>query len=132
VGLPFYTLGQRGGLAIGGRRGHDEAPWFVAAKDPGRNRLVVVQGADHPLLSCRSVTTGPVNWLAPAPAGPFDAGLRFRYRQADQPACVLPRADGGLDIEPAAAQRAVTPGQSAVLYAADRCLGGGVITQTAL
>jgi tRNA-specific 2-thiouridylase len=92
----------------------------------------VVQGADHPLLTCRHVATGPVNWLAPVPPGPFDAGLRFRYRQPDQPARVRPRTDGGLDIEPATAQRAVTPGQSAVLYAADRCLGGGVITQTAL
>src|SRR5215469_14955141 len=65
-GLAFYTLGQRGGLQIGGRRGHSEEPWYVAVKDAKRNVLVVVQGHDHPLLASEALTTGPMHWLAPA------------------------------------------------------------------
>ena len=129
-GLPFYTLGQRGGIHLGGQRGFAEAPWYVAAKRPERNVLVVVQGQDHPLLFTRTTYTGPVNWLVSPPALPFEAGVKLRYRQQDQPATITPQPDGSLRIEPLEPQRAVTPGQSAVIYVEDRCLGGGVITQT--
>src|SRR5207253_5222061 len=59
-GVAFYTLGQREGLHIGGRRGRSEQPWYVAAKDGARNALIVVQGHDHPLLSSTALTTGAV------------------------------------------------------------------------
>ena len=129
-GLAFYTLGQRGGLQIGGQRGRDEAPWYVAVKDSTRNTLVVVQGHDHALLSSGALTTGPFHWLTPAPTGPLRCGVKVRYRQADQPATLRLRADGTADIEFDSPQRAVTPGQYAVVYDGDRCLGGAVIEQT--
>ena len=135
VGLSFYTLGQRQGLGIGGikekgapRGGGEHAPWFVARKDLETNTLIVVQGHDHPLLQYRSLVADDVSWCGPAPAfGGF--GAKTRYRQADAP-CAF-EADTSCDFtlrfdEP---QWAVTPGQSAVLYDGEVCLGGGVIAQ---
>ncbi len=126
-GLGFYTLGQRAGLAIGGQRGFAAAPWFIAAKDAARNALIVVQGHDHPLLSSSELTTRAVHWLVDPPAGVFNAHVKVRYRQADQAARIEPRADGGVHIRFAEAQRALTPGQYAVLYDARRCIGGAII-----
>jgi tRNA-specific 2-thiouridylase len=131
-GLAFYTLGQRGGLEIGGRAGHDEQAWYVAAKNLARNELVAVQGHDHPLLVSQSLLTGPCNWLhEKPPAAGFHAQIKVRYRQADQSCVATPRGDGSLEVRFGEPQRAVTPGQFAVLYDGDRCLGGGVIERTA-
>jgi tRNA-specific 2-thiouridylase len=129
LGLMYYTLGQRQGLGIGGRRDGGGEPWYVAAKDLERNTLVVVQGHDHPLLLRRSLAAADASWVggqAPAQAGePLAA--KTRYRQSDA-ACEF-HAEGearfGLDF--ASPQWAVTPGQSAVLYRGEVCLGGGVI-----
>jgi len=129
-GLAFYTLGQREGLHIGGRRGHAEQPWYIAAKDSSRNALIVVQGHDHPLLSSSALTTGPVHWLTREPTEPFQCTVKVRYRQADQPARLEPRADGSAYIVFDRPQRAVTPGQYAVVYVGERCLGGAVIETT--
>ncbi|MEP7246617.1 MAG: tRNA 2-thiouridine(34) synthase MnmA [Gammaproteobacteria bacterium] len=126
-GLAFYTLGQREGLLIGGKRGRDEAPWYVAVKDSARNTLVVVQGHDHPLMTSHSLTTGPLHWLDLPPDSPFRCTVKVRYRQPDQPAVLEKAADGTSRIVFDTPQRAVTPGQYAVIYDADRCLGGGVI-----
>jgi tRNA-uridine 2-sulfurtransferase len=126
-GLAFYTLGQRGGLQIGGRRGHSEEPWYVAAKDGQRNVLVVVQGHDHPLLASSALTTGPMHWLAPSRIEPFRCTAKVRYRQADQTALFEPLPDGTAHIIFDQPQRAVTPGQYVVIYDGDRCLGGAVI-----
>jgi tRNA-specific 2-thiouridylase len=126
-GLAFHTLGQRAGLGIGGRRGRAEAPWFVARKDLSRNALIVVQSTEHPLMMSARLVTAPARWLVPAPSAPFRAHAKIRYRQADQACTVTPLADGRLQLEFAAPQRAVTPGQSAVLYDGERCLGGAVI-----
>jgi tRNA-uridine 2-sulfurtransferase len=133
MGLAFYTLGQRGGIGIGGRQGGSGAAWYVARKEPATNTLVVAQGEAHAALFSRSLETGPVNWLCARPP-PLEGGVtvRLRYRQSDQPARVSLRSDEGVRIEPVVEQRAVTPGQSAVIYAGTRCLGGGVILQTAL
>jgi len=130
-GLAFYTLGQRGGLRLGGRAGRAEQPWYVAAKDPARNALLVVQGHDHPLLSSAALTTGRWHWLRSPPAGPLRCTVKNRYRQADQRALLTPRADGTVHLEFAEPQRAVTPGQYAVAYEGDRCIGGGVIEAVA-
>jgi tRNA-specific 2-thiouridylase len=133
-GLAFYTLGQRGGLEIGGRAGAREDAWYVASKDLARNELVAVQGHDHPLLVSRALTTGPCNWLVQSGlAGPgvgFDSRIKVRYRQKDQRCHALVDAAGRLSVRFEEPQRAVTPGQFAVLYDGDRCLGGGVIEQT--
>ena len=126
-GLAFYTLGQREGLYIGGRRGHSEQPWYVAAKDSRRNALVVVQGHDHPLLSSEALTTGPMHWLNGPRIAPFRCTTKVRYRQADQTALVEPQPDGTARIIFDRPQRAVTPGQYAVVYDGDHCLGGAVI-----
>ena len=129
-GLAFYTLGQRGGLEIGGRSGHDEQPWYVAAKDLARNELLAVQGHDHPLLVSRALATGPCNWLVQPEAAEFDSRIKVRYRQSDQDCQASLGANGALRVRFAEPQRAVTPGQFAVLYEGERCLGGGVIELT--
>ena len=126
-GLAFYTLGQRGGLEIGGRAGHTEDAWYVARKVLERNALIVVQGHDHPLLLASRVMTGVAHWLIDAPTTAFKAVVKLRYRQADQDCEVLPLGDGRLQLRCSTPQRAVTPGQFAVLYEGTRCLGGAVI-----
>jgi tRNA-specific 2-thiouridylase len=126
-GLAFYTLGQREGLSIGGRQGRAEAPWYVAAKDARRNALIVVQGHDHPLLSSQALVSGPWHWLAPPRTAAFNAGLKVRYRQADQSGQLVPLAAGSMRVQFERPQRAVTPGQYVVAYEAERCLGGAVI-----
>ena len=128
-GLAFYTLGQRGGLGLGGRPGRAEQPWYVAAKEAARNALIVVQGHDHPLLSSVALTTGRWHWLGPPPEAPLRCTVKVRYRQADQRALLTPRPDGTAHLGFAEPQRAVTPGQYAVAYDGDRCMGGGVIEQ---
>jgi tRNA-specific 2-thiouridylase len=130
-GLAFYTLGQRAGLHIGGRCGRAQAPWYVAAKDAARNTLIVVQGNTHPLLVSAALTTGPWHWLAPARRVPFGGAVKVRYRQSDQAARLEPRADGTMQVVFEEPQRAVTPGQYAVAYEGERCLGGAVIESLA-
>jgi len=126
-GLAFYTLGQRGGLEIGGRAGHAEEAWYVARKDIARNTLIVVQGHDHPLLLASEVITGRPHWLIDPPTEALVCAVKLRYRQSDQPCVVTSLPGGGLRIVCDTPQRAVTPGQFAVLYAGERCLGGAVI-----
>jgi tRNA-uridine 2-sulfurtransferase len=126
-GLAFYTLGQRGGLQIGGRAGRAQQPWYVAAKDAARNALIVVQGHDHPLLSSSALTTGRWHWLSAARGVPSRCTVKVRYRQDDQAALLEPHADGTMRVVFEQPQRAVTPGQYAVAYEGERCLGGAVI-----
>ncbi len=126
-GLAFYTLGQRGGLAIGGRRDSDAAPWYVAAKDTSRNCLIVVQGHDHPLLCARELICEDLHWLVAPPTGPRRCTVRVRHRHTDQPAVLHPGADGTARVRFDEPQRALTPGQFAVAYDSDLCLGGGTI-----
>jgi tRNA-specific 2-thiouridylase len=132
IGLPFYTLGQRGGIGIGGLQGGSGAPWYVVAKHRVDNSLVVAQGDDHPALFSRRLTAARVNWLCALPLPQDGITVRLRYRQSDQPAHIEVRADGIVGIAPLSPQRAVTPGQSAVMYQGTRCLGGGVILETEL
>ncbi|KPU89765.1 tRNA-specific 2-thiouridylase [Variovorax paradoxus] len=137
-GLSFYTLGQRQGLGIGGvkekgaqRGAGDHSPWFVARKDVENNTLWVVQGHDHPWLLSTSLRADDASWVAGEPPLPGAYGAKSRYRQADA-ACEMvagdeaPR-DDAFALRFGQTQWAVTPGQSAVLYDGERCLGGGVI-----
>ena len=126
-GLAFYTLGQRAGLNIGGRPGRPEQPWYVAAKDAARNRLIVVQGHEDPRLFSTALCTETWHWLAAPRRAAFAAGVKVRYRQADQAARFEPHADGTMRVCFEHEQRAVTPGQYAVAYEGERCLGGAVI-----
>ncbi len=134
VGLSFYTLGQRQGLGIGGIKdradaGGEHAPWFVARKDLERNVLIVVQGHGHRALLSSSLQADDVRWVAgQAPTAALLAA-KTRYRQVDAP-CQFSPQGAGFSLEFEAAQWAVTPGQSAVLYDGEICLGGGVIAAT--
>jgi tRNA-specific 2-thiouridylase len=148
VGLSFYTLGQRQGLGIGGikakgaamkalqarglRGAGEHTPWFVARKDIPNNTLWVVQGHDHPWLLSTQLHATDVSWCADEPPSAGAYAAKTRYRQADAACSFAPwvRADGqaGFALDFSEAQWAVTPGQSAVLYDGDVCLGGGVIT----
>src|SRR5437868_12790611 len=126
-GLMYYTIGQRQGLGIGGRRDDSGEPWYVAGKDLAANTLIVVQGHDHALLMKRSLEAADASWIAGEPPAAGELGAKTRYRQADA-ACALALEDEAafrLDFE--APQWAVTPGQSAVVYRGEECLGGGVI-----
>jgi tRNA-specific 2-thiouridylase len=127
-GLMYYTLGQRQGLQLGGVRGAAEAPWYVASKDLDRNVLVVSQQHDDPLLMSTEFHTEPAHWIAGnPPASRFECMVKTRYRQPDQAATVAVLDDGSCQVRTAVPQRAVTPGQSAVFYAGEACLGGAVI-----
>jgi tRNA-specific 2-thiouridylase len=128
-GLPFYTLGQRSGLKVGGRAGAAQAPWYVAGKDSARNVLIVVQDPDHPRLLSTQFEVAELNWLGPAPRAGAACHVKTRYRQRDL-ACVLhPDGAARWRVELEQPARAVTPGQYAVFYDGDNCLGGGVISQ---
>jgi tRNA-specific 2-thiouridylase len=129
VGLAFYTLGQRKGIGIGGRAAGSGEAWYVAAKRMADNTLVVVQGHDHPWLLSRRLSAQDAHWIAGAPPGAgVPLAAKTRYRQADAACRLLAgSAPDTFDLEFDAPQWAVTPGQSAVLYRAEVCLGGGVI-----
>ncbi len=128
-GLMYYTIGQRQGLGIGGRRDDSGEPWYVAGKDLGSNTLTVVQGHGHALLLRRELAAADASWIAGEPPLPTDAsmGAKTRYRQADAACALQVTASDEFSLDFDAPQWAVTPGQSAVLYRGEECLGGGVI-----
>ena len=133
VGLSFYTLGQRQGLGIGGvsAGGGTHAPWYVAHKDLAHNSLWVVQGHQHPWLLSPWLQAHDVSWVSGAAPAAGTLAAKTRYRQADAVCRLAPLEDQtpGFRLEFDAPQWAVTPGQSAVLYDGEVCLGGGVIEQ---
>ena len=127
-GLMFYTLGQRQGLGIGGQRGGGGEPWYVAGKDPARNRLIVVQGHDHPALYREQLTAGNLSWVSgAAPHCHWVYSGKTRYRQKDAPCSIATVDASRCEVEFAEPQWAVTPGQSVVIYESRVCLGGGII-----
>jgi len=126
-GLMYYTIGQRQGLGIGGRRGSAAEPWYVAGKDLATNTLTVVQGHGHERLQSRVLAAGDASWVAGAAPAAGTLAAKTRYRQADAACELRPAGEAEFQLEFAAAQWAVTPGQSAVLYRGEECLGGGVI-----
>jgi len=126
-GLMYYTLGQRQGLGIGGRRGGVEAPWYVVAKQIAENTLIVAQEHDHPLLLSDQLEATQLDWVDTPPPLPFTCTAKSRYRQPDQACTIEALTPERCQVRFATAQRAVTPGQSVVFYQGERCLGGGVI-----
>ncbi|MDD2721739.1 MAG: tRNA 2-thiouridine(34) synthase MnmA [Gallionella sp.] len=130
IGLSFYTIGQRQGLGIGGGKDSSGEPWFVAAKDMAKNRLIVVQGHDHPALLYPSLTALDAHWIsgnAPDIGAPYAA--KTRYRQTDAPCRITQLEAGHCAIAFEQPQWAVTPGQSVVVYDGEICLGGAIIEQ---
>ena len=127
-GLMYYTLGQRRGLNIGGRKGGNGERWFVVKKDLDKNLLIVSQGEEDELFS-DGLYASEMNWIPCLPdKKEFDCFAKFRYRQPDQAVKVTVLDDKHIKVDFAEPQRAITPGQYAVLYDADGlCLGGGVI-----
>ena len=137
VGLSFYTLGQRKGIGIGGlkargalRGGGDHGAWFVARKDMATNTLVAVQGHEHPWLLSTVLTTGGASWIAGRPPDGTSLAAKTRYRQTDARCECEVMAVEQFTLYFETAQWAVTPGQSAVLYDGEVCLGGGFIDVT--
>jgi tRNA-uridine 2-sulfurtransferase len=138
VGLSFYTLGQRKGIGIGGlkerradRGGSVHEPWFVARKDMTTNTLYAVQGHDHPWLLSHRLTADEANWVAGVAPAAGRYAAKTRYRQADAPCALADPGSAAFTLAFDAPQWAVTPGQSAVVYDGDVCLGGGVISGAA-
>ena len=136
-GLMYYTIGQRGGIGIGGVANRPEEPWFVLHKDLTNNRLIVGQGHDHAMLQSDELTAYKLDWGIAPPAQIFGKqGFRCtaktRYRQSDQDCTVFALDETGDTVKVVFddAQRAVTQGQSVVFYDGDICLGGGVIDGT--
>ncbi len=129
MGLMYYTFGQRRGLGIGGGHGNDNRPWFAAEKDLENNRLIVVQGDDHPLLHHQALIADQLHWTAGEVPEKRDLKAKIRYRQTDQPCRIEPLPDGRVAVVFDQPQRAVTPGQSVVFYDGEECLGGGIIRQ---
>jgi len=127
-GLMYYTLGQRKGLGIGGLKDTREgAPWFVADKDLAHNRLIVVQGHDHPMLLSHTLCATDLAWIGPPPRPGGRYGAKTRYRQRDAMCEVVHIDANELRLRFSEPQWALTPGQSVVLYEDENCLGGGVI-----
>ena len=127
-GLMYYTLGQRQGLGIGGVKNSPEQAWYVLEKDLTHNVLIVGQGHDHPLMLHNTLIAGQLDWCSNTPLDqPLLCKAKTRYRQADQSCTAIPIEDDKCKVIFDQQQRAITPGQSLVLYNKDYCLGGGVI-----
>jgi tRNA-specific 2-thiouridylase len=128
TGLMHYTIGQRRGIGIGGRHDASAGAWYVARKDLEDNVLRVVQGHDHPALFTREVSVAECHWIAQsAPETAFPCTAKLRYRQRDHSCDLQPLESGGCRLTFDQPQRAVTPGQHAVFYRGEECLGGGII-----
>jgi tRNA-specific 2-thiouridylase len=130
VGLAFYTIGQRKGVGIGGVKngGTQGEAWYVAGKDMQKNELVVVCGHAHPQLQRGSLSAADLSWVSGnAPQASAAYAAKTRYRQADAPCRIAAVGNDLLELRFDQPQWAVTPGQSAVLYQGEVCLGGGVI-----
>ena len=128
-GLMYHTLGQRKGLGIGGMKDATEEAWYVVDKEVERNTLVVAQG-EHPRLYSDGLIASQLHWVDRTPIrAPLRCTVKTRYRQQDIPCLIQPIDDETIRVIFDEKQAAVTPGQSAVFYDGEVCLGGGIIEQ---
>lgn len=128
IGLAFYTIGQRKGIGVGGKKESSGLPWFVAKKDMASNSLYIVQGHDHPWLLRSSLLADQLSWTTLKTPSKGAYMSKTRYRQSDSPAILQAVDEVKMELSFTEPQWAVTPGQSAVLYQGNRCLGGGIIS----
>lgn len=129
-GLMYHTLGQRKGLGIGGLKHTDDTPWYVVEKDVKNNELIVAQGLDHPALFSDGLIAQQLHWVnRQVITQPFTCTVKTRYRQQDIACRVNPLAEDKIEVIFANPVAAVTPGQSAVFYQGEVCLGGGIIEE---
>ena len=129
-GLMYHTLGQRKGLGIGGVKGASEEAWYVVEKDLVNNELIVAQGHDHSALLSIGLIAQQLHWVDRQPIRePLRCTVKTRYRQTDVPCIIEPIDDESIKVIFDEPQIAVTPGQSAVFYLDEVCLGGGIIEQ---
>jgi tRNA-uridine 2-sulfurtransferase len=130
-GAALYTIGQREGLGIGGVKGYPQGPWFVTSKNAETNELYVTQGHSHAALMSDALIADTVHWISgEQPLSPFSCTAQTRYRQKDEDCDVFLRSDDTIEVKFRRPQRAVTPGQSVVLYNGPICLGGAIIDST--
>lgn len=128
-GVMYYTIGQRRGLGIGGIKGEDARGWFVVKKDVAKNILYVASGdEDYHLYSNRAIIE-LANWISDKPLDRASLNVKFRYRQKDHPAIIKHIDDDHFELIYKCRAKAVTPGQAAVLYDGEVCLGGGIIKE---
>ncbi len=131
-GLMYYTLGQRRGIGIGGRNDAETGAWFVADKDLEGNQLVVVQGSEHPMMMRQRMRIEQLSWCRQIPSSrERRCTAKIRYRQDDMPCCIHMTDSSHATLVFDQPVRAATPGQSAVFYDGDECLGGGIISDFA-
>lgn len=131
IGLAFYTLGQRKGIGVGGMKESTGEPWFVCRKDMATNTLWICQGHDHPWLLSHEIKSVEPSWVSGhAPTVGADVTVKTRYRQPDGPCRIEYVSEKSFTLGFDDPQWAATPGQSAVLYQGDVCLGGGFIQST--
>ncbi|MFR2643926.1 MAG: tRNA 2-thiouridine(34) synthase MnmA [Haemophilus parainfluenzae] len=129
-GLMYHTLGQRKGLGIGGLKNAGDEAWYVVDKDVENNELIVAQGHDHPRLFSKGLIAKQLHWVNREPVREaFRCTVKTRYRQTDIACLVEPIDDDCIRVLFDEPQAAVTPGQSAVFYLDEVCLGGGIIEE---
>jgi len=129
-GLMFYTLGQRQGLNIGGKKNHLEAAWYVVGKDTIKNILIVAQTNEHPMLFTQGLICSQLHWFADEKPQPgLTCTAKIRYRQLDQHCIIAPQENNRYAVLFSEKQRAATPGQSIVFYQHNICLGGAIIEE---
>ncbi|MFA6524701.1 MAG: tRNA 2-thiouridine(34) synthase MnmA [Patescibacteria group bacterium] len=123
IGLPFYTIGQRKGINIGGG-----IPYYVVTKDTEANELIVAKGSHDQKLFCKTLIADHVHWIDEEPKFPLKCTAKIRYRQTDQELTVTKISNNVLSAEFIEPQRAITPGQSIVFYKSTVLIGSAVIT----
>ena len=120
-GVQYYTIGQRKGIGIGGGM-----PYYVVDKDIKNNKLIVGPKYDENLFA-RQLTLENISWINGKPKLPGKYQSSIRYRQEPQDVGVKENTEGSLRLNFKNPQRAITSGQSAVIYKGDVVLGGGII-----
>ena len=129
-GVTFFTIGQRQGLGIGGLPTASDDPWYVVDKNLQSNELIVAQGSNHPALFNSSLLINHIHWIDKKHTQSLDnIQAKIRYRQSHQSCYAVEQQNNQWKLNFTEPQRAVTPGQYAVLYDGQHCLGGGIISQ---